>query len=245
MEDGFPKFFREREVRASDRFMRLFYNGLPALHAPLTTHVLPWLQRATSDAVCRNGALQELDLPDLCRQARGERLQILEIGIGAGANIPFIIEHLCAGAQVTYWGVDLSRGMLGQCRRRLPCPPLDVRLMLGDAHSLPFSDHTFDRVFHIGAIASYGQPELALREMGRVAKPTTPIVVVDEQLDATRRNTLRDKLAFRLLTFYDADPHCPTEKLPATATDVRSVQLSRFLYCLKFSLPAVARAVRQ
>ncbi|MDD9941631.1 MAG: methyltransferase domain-containing protein [Myxococcales bacterium] len=236
-QDGFPKFFREREVRASDRFMRLFYNGLPALHDPLTTHFLPWLQRDTSEPVFRNAALRELDLPGLCRQARGERLHVLEVGIGAGANLPFIIDSLPPAARVTYWGLDLSRGMLGQCRKRLPCPPLDIRLMLGDAHSLPFADQMFDRVFHIGAIASYGQPELALREMGRVAKPGTPIVVVDEQLDGARDNTLRDKLAFRLLTFYDRNPHCPTEKLPATATDVRSVQLSRFLYCLKFSMP--------
>jgi SAM-dependent methyltransferase len=239
-EDGFPKLFREREVRASDRFMRLFYNGLPALHDPLTQHLLPLLQRDASESVLREQALSELALHALEPRTAGRPLSILEVGVGAGANLPFVARLLPPSVRVEYVGLDLSRGMLKHCRRRPPHASLDLRLLLGDAHSLPFRDHVFDRVFHIGAMGSYGAPERALREMARVARPNTPIVVVDEQLDRSRRNKLRDHLAFRLLTFYDRDPHCPRELLPREAVAVREVQLSRFYYSLKFSMPAAS-----
>ena len=89
-------------------------------------------------------------------------------------------------------------------------------------------------MFHIGALGSFRDPAAALAEMGRVAKPGTPVVVVDEQLDQGSHNGLRARLAFRLLTFYDTDPHAPVEALPGGATDVQVDQISRFYYCMRF-----------
>lgn len=236
LEHGFPKLFRERQVRGSDRFMRLFYNGLPALHDPLTHHLLPRLQGEGSEDALRRSVLLDLELSALV-MPRDRPLQILEVGIGAGANLDYVRRALPADAAVVYWGLDLSVGMLRQCRKRLPRPPLDVRLLLGDAHHLPFPDGVFDRVFHVGALGSYRDPAQALSEMARVARPRTPIVAMDEQLDRRRRHNLRDQLAFRLLTFYDRDPHCPVEHLPPAAQGVRVTQASRFYYCLRFSMP--------
>lgn len=237
-EDGFPKLFREPRIRGTDRFMRLFYNGLPALHDPLTRHFLPWLQRDAPEPEFRGGYLRRIDLASLRPRADGAPLRILEVGIGAGANIPLVFRNLPSGLAVDYWGLDLARGMLGQCRKRLRRDGWQVRLLLGDVHRLPFIDHTFDRVFHVGAAGSFRAPEVALAEMARVARPGTPIVVVDEQLDRSRRNTIRDHIAFRLLTFYDRDPHCPTDMLPAGVADVHTEQVSRFYYCLTFTMPA-------
>ncbi|NCG19889.1 MAG: hypothetical protein GWP91_12845 [Rhodobacterales bacterium] len=61
-----------------------------------------------------------------------------------------------------------------------------------------------------------------------MAKPGTPIVVVDEALDTGRKNRLHHRLAFRLLTVYDTDPHCPVEHLPPNATGVDVGAISRF-----------------
>ncbi len=240
-EMGLPKLFREDRVGPMDRFMRLFYNGLPALHDPLTTHLLPVLQRDGTEAAFREGVMQAIDLASL-EPGTDRPVRILEVGIGAGANLPFVQRALPAGLDVEYWGLDLARGMLRQCRRRLPMDRLDVHLVLGDAHALPFPDESFDRVFHVGAIATFHGPDRALAEMARVARRGTPIAVVDEQLDPAMDNSLRDRLAFRLLTFYDLDPHCPSEHVPADAVDVRAEQLSRFLYCLSFRMPAASRA---
>jgi ubiquinone/menaquinone biosynthesis C-methylase UbiE len=125
--------------------------------------------------------------------------------------------------------------MLAQCRARLARHTgRPLRLLLADAHALPFRDATFDRVFHVGGIAAYRDPRVGLAEMARVARPGTPIVVVDEQLDPGRRHGLYHRLAFRALTFYDRAPASPTALLPPDATDVVDEQVTRFYYCLTF-----------
>jgi ubiquinone/menaquinone biosynthesis C-methylase UbiE len=114
---------------------------------------------------------------------------------------------------------------------------------MADAHALPFPDHSFDRVFEIGGLNGYRDPRLALAEMARVARPGTPIVVVDEQLDG-RARSLRDRLAFRLLTFYTRDAHSPRELLPPGAEGVLDEQITRFYFCLTFRTPAGLSAAR-
>lgn len=231
--DGFPALYREDDVTGLDRFMRRLYNGLPALHDPLTRYLLPRLQRDKSEDEMRAAYLERLRLDELpvdrpCR--------ILEVGVGTGANIALVHER-AYGAELTYFGVDLSLGMLRHGRRRAAAAPLPVELMLADAHRLPFKDNSFDRVFHVGAIGSFRDPALALAEMVRVARANTPIVVVDEELDPTRHHSIRDRLAFKLLTFYDSNPRCPVHALPPTATDIEHTAISRFYYCLSFRCP--------
>ncbi len=177
----------------------------------------------------RDAFMERVELSSLPKGAR-----ILEVGVGTGANLPLVVRDLPTGMRAEYWGLDLAPGMLGRCRTRLPQPCLDVNLVLGDAHRLPFATASFDRVFHVGALGSFGDPAAALLEMARVAKAGAPIVVVDEQLDTTRPVFVRDRVAFKLLTFYDRDPHCPVELVPDGSTDVDHWQISRFYYCLRF-----------
>jgi hypothetical protein len=77
---------------------------------------------------------------------------------------------------------------------------------------------------------------VALAEMARVARPGTPIVVVDEQLDPGRLHGRFHRAMFRAVTFYDRHPHCPREHLPPGATAVVEEQVSRFFYCLTFEM---------
>lgn len=229
---GVPLLVREEEVGGTDRLMRLFYDGLPRLHDPAVQWLLPVLQGGSAQAI-REGTMQRLALREL---APGPA-RILEVGVGAGAHLPLIRRDLPSGVRAVVWGADLSLGMMAQCQRRIRRGVgLDVRLVQADAHALPFADHSFDRVFHVGAMGSFRDPRRALAEMARVARPGTPIVVVDEQLDPARPAGLFTKAAFRALTFYDRDPHCPRELLPDGATDVVEEQVSRFYYCLTFRM---------
>jgi ubiquinone/menaquinone biosynthesis C-methylase UbiE/uncharacterized protein YbaR (Trm112 family) len=239
VEDGMPRLYREAEVRGTDRLLRTIYDGLPWLHDPLTTALFPVLQR-TSEAAVREQILARVDLGALGAPA-GRPLRILEVGVGAGANLPLVRRELLRRAEVgalgavEIWGLDLSRGMLAACRALALRHGYDeLRLILGDAHALPFGDGGFDRVFHVGGIGGYRDPGRALAEMARVAVPGTPIVVVDEQLDPGRRHGLVHRALFRALTFYDRDPHCPREFLPPGAYDVLEEQVSRYYYCLTF-----------
>lgn len=236
--DGLPRLYVEDEVGGSDRLMRFMYNVFHRVHDPAVTWLLPLLEFGR-ESTLRNGYMRRLNLGSLRPGREGEPIRILETGIGGGANVPLMRRDLPEGLPVEVWGFDLSEGMLRDCRRQFgDQETLPLRLFMADAHRLPFPDHTFDRVFHVGGIGGFRDPAAALLEMARVARPGTPIVVVDEQLDANRRNTLYHRLGFKLVTFYDRNPKAPTRMLPAGARDVIEEQVSRFYYCLTFTMDA-------
>ncbi|NRD53774.1 MULTISPECIES: class I SAM-dependent methyltransferase [Corallococcus] len=238
--DGLARLYREDRVQGTDRLMRHVYDGLPALHDPLTAVLTPLFQ-SVSESRMRDGYMRRLELGALKPRDDGQPVRVLEVGVGAGANLPRIRGALPPGLPVEVWGLDLSTGMLAHCEKRLRKGRgvKDTRLMVADAHALPFKDGLFDRVFHVGGIGSYRQPAVALREMARVARPGTPLVVVDEQLDAAFRPSLFQRAAFRALTFYTRDAKSPRALLPRNAEDVIEEQVSPFYYCLTFRVPAV------
>lgn len=242
VQDGLPRLVDEAEVRGLDRWMRVLYDGFAVLHDPAVRLLLPLLQ-GSSEAALRTGYIRRLDLPAVVPVARGRPLRILEVGIGAGGNLPLVLRDLPPGIPVELWGLDLSEGMLAQCSARLaanPGPP--VRLLLADAHALPFPDGSFDRVFHVGGLNGFRDRRRALVEMARVAWPGTPIVVVDERLDPGRSHCLYYQLTFRALTLYDPLPSSPVTELPAGAERVIDEQVSRFYYCLTFRMPTPSPA---
>ncbi len=242
--DGLLELYRDHEVQGTDRWMRRIYDAVPRLHRPANRLVLPLLQ-FRSEGATRQGYLRRLELDRLAPRADGHPVRILEVGIGDGINLDLLGRALPVGLPVELWGVDLSRGMLACSRRRHDRlarrgQAVPLRLLMADAHELPFVDGMFDRVFHVGAAGSYRDPGRALAEMARVAQPGTPIIVVDEQLDPGRRHGLYHRATFRLLTFYDDHPHAPLELLPAAARDVSCEATSRFYYCLRWRMPATA-----
>jgi ubiquinone/menaquinone biosynthesis C-methylase UbiE len=229
-----PRLYREDRVRGNDRLLRAIYDALPSLHDPLTTVLTPLLQGRTERSA-RDHILRRVDLASV--EPRRGPVRVLEIGIGAGANLPLLRREL-RGRRAEIWGVDLSIGMLRRCREVVRRGRYEgVRLLMADAHALPFPDATFDRVFQVGGIGGYRDPRTALVEMARVAVRGTPIVVVDEQLDRGRRHGLLHRAAFRAITFYEPDPRSPRALLPEGSVDLIDEQLTRFYYCLTFRSP--------
>lgn len=234
---GVARLYREERVRGTDRLMRVIYDGLPVLHDPLTAVLTPLIQSVTEERM-RGRYMRRLELEQLAPREDGQPVRVLEVGVGSGANLPLIRRGLPRGLDVEVWGVDLSEGMLKHCQRRLRKDGDGrVRLMMADAHALPFPDGLFDRVLHVGGIGGFRDPGKALAELARVARPGTPLVVVDEQLDPDFRPSLLQRAAFRAITFYSKDPHCPVELLPPGATGVTREQVAPFYYCLTFRMP--------
>lgn len=244
LRDGLPALYRPDLVGGNDRLLQLFYENFAALHDLSVRVLIPLFQTEGSERALRAAYLRRMALDALRPPAGGGPVRILEVGAGTGANLTLVRDALPPDLPVEYWAMDLSASMLGELRGRVARDPRAVpgggrvRLALADAHCLPYAAHTFDRVFQIGAVGNYRDPARALAEMARVAKPGTPIVVVDEQLDPTRTHALYHRLTFRAVTFYDRDPHCPREHLPAGAVDVIEEAASRFFYCLSFRMPA-------
>jgi len=236
---GMAHLYDEKGVHSSDRLLRFIYNRVAPMHDAAVKYTLPLFQGGGTEEQLREGYLRRLELEELEPREPGKPIRILEVGVGSGANVPRIRRRLKPGVPLELWGVDLSQSMLELLHRRARSLQDDaLRLAMADAHALPFQSGTFDRVFHVGGINGYGDPALALREMARVARPDTPVVVVDEQLDPSRPHALYHRLMFRMVTFYDRAPHCPVDLVPRGSSQVREEQVSRFFYCLSFRTPA-------
>lgn len=236
MRGALPCLFDSTTVRGNDRLMKLIYDNLAPLHDPAVSILLPLMGSGTEERM-RHRYVERLDLRSL-RPTDGGPVRILEVGMGTGANVPRVYDDVPAGVEVELWGVDLAEMMLRGCLRRVRRAHRAMpRLVLADAHALPFRDGFFDRVFHVGATNNFRDPDLAFREMARVAKPGTPIVVVDERLAPDERHTLYHRAMYRLATFYDFAQRDPKTMVPPDATDVRDEQIARFFYCLTFSMP--------
>jgi ubiquinone/menaquinone biosynthesis C-methylase UbiE len=106
-------------------------------------------------------------------------LSLLDVAVGDGVYLPWM------PAEWQVVGIDVSWSQLQACRTRAGGPP--VRLVQGEAESLPFHDARFDAVLSIGAFNYFNDPEGALREMVRAARPGATIVISDEMPDLTDR----------------------------------------------------------
>jgi ubiquinone/menaquinone biosynthesis C-methylase UbiE len=109
---------------------------------------------------------------DLLEAKAGD--SVLETSVGTGLNF----QYLPRGAKLH--GLDLSAEMLDNCRNNLRRWELDADLFLGNAESLPFADSTFDVVYHAGGINFFSDRAKAIREMIRVAKPGSLLLITDE-----------------------------------------------------------------
>jgi len=94
---------------------------------------------------------------------RGSR--VLEVGCGTGRTACYLA-HL--GCDVT--AVDRNPLMLEKARSRALRTPSNVRLVYGDASSLPFPDFTFDLVF-VESVTVFTKGDGAIQEYYRVLKP--------------------------------------------------------------------------
>ena len=99
---------------------------------------------------------------------------VLETSVGTGLNF----KYLPAGVSLT--GIDLSPEMLLNCQAKMLRWGIHGDLFLGNAECLPFADESFDVVFHVGGINFFNDRAKAIREMIRVAKPGSKILIADE-----------------------------------------------------------------
>ena len=105
----------------------------------------------------------------------------LYVSIGTGRDLNFIPTSINVKS-LNIVGLDISFGMLKKCRKNYGSK-LDLSLFNCAAEELPFVDNAFDIVFHVGGINFFSDKSAAMKEMVRVAKPGTKILISDETQD--------------------------------------------------------------
>ncbi len=172
----------------------------------------------------RSGYLDELEISD------GGR--VLEVSIGTGVNVQWLPDS----AEIA--GLDLSMGMLTRCRRRLARVGRHATLVQGTAESLPFADRAFDCVFHFGGINFFDDPARAIREMIRVAKPGTIVVISDETEEHVRKTYERQPGASKYFADRTQPVRAPIDLLPEGLEEVRHKEFfDGRMYCIRFRTP--------
>ena len=111
----------------------------------------------------------------------GAGLRLLDVAIGDGVYLDWL------PGDWSIDGVDVSWSQLRGCLDAPRKVPRDLRLAQCSAEELPFDDDQFDVILSIGAFNYFNDPEHALREMARVARPGAPVVVSDELPNLTER----------------------------------------------------------
>lgn len=134
--------------------------------SPAATVAAPWDDVFSTRAWGRWPA--EEVVRAVARLSRGERLRVLEIGSGAGAQL-WYLEHEGHDA----FGVDLSREGARRATERLRDEGMPARLAVGNALALPLPDAAFDLVLDVEALVYVPEDRTASAwgEVARVLRP--------------------------------------------------------------------------
>lgn len=160
----------------------------------------------------------------------------LYVSIGTGADLRYLPESIDP-ATLDLVGQDISLGMLKRCRQ-VWRKKLDLSLVHASAEDLPFVDHSFDIVFHVGGINFFNDRQRAIQEMVRVSRPGTKIMIADETADFVDEQYKKSIFT----RSYFEDTHFNLKEIeatiPAGMQDIKTQLLwkNRF-YCITFRTP--------
>jgi SAM-dependent methyltransferase len=221
--DGLPAFVSKDEQVSYGRRMDLMRSIYAAFYTPLTDAFFHLFCGGPGNA--RREVIDRLELPP--------HGLVLETGIGTGDNLPYLVSH---NGGCAYFGIDNQHRMLKQCSQNMRHWRIDAELFLADAEHLPFGDHSFDCVFHLGAINIFPDKKKAIREMIRVARPGTKIVIADETEKAGK--------IFEFFIGRQPEIIPPLDDIPCDMLDIRMEEIWKgYGYLIEFRTPPVRNIV--
>lgn len=91
--------------------------------------------------------------------------RLLEVGVGTGRNFPYYP----SGTEV--FALDISQVMIRRAEIKRQRLGVDVTLLVGDLHSLPFPAESFDTVVSSFLFCTVSDPQRGFREVWRVLRP--------------------------------------------------------------------------
>lgn len=230
--DGIPHFLQFTELTGLNRRFARLYDWFSWIYVPFSRLAFAYIGMSEAE-----GRHEILDRLEPC----GGR--VLEISIGPGVNLPYLVSRPDVGDVV---GLDISLGQLRRCQTYTRRLGWAVDLVLGNAEQLPFGEATFDAVFHIGGINFFNDKQAAIREMIRVAKPGTRLIIADE----TEKGALGyEKILPGFKSSFGgqrAVVQPPIDWVPSTMQETRVVEVWKgWFYALEFRKPRHGLGVEQ
>lgn len=220
--NGIFAFLKAGDVRGkNERYQKLYDKFAPFYN--FISNVVCFFWRDYSTTKWLNHYLDTLKI-----QAENS---ILEVSIGTGINLKFLPKG------THYYGLDVSSGMLRQCRKNLAKWGVYGTLVQGLAEYLPFKDNSFDAVFHVGGINFFSDKARALAEMVRVAKPGAKFIIIDETEKAAKAGE-KQFLTRRFFKNRNEVIEPPVGLLPPGMLDVKmNLEQDENFYVITFRKP--------
>ncbi len=127
------------------------------------------------------------DLEFLCEKMTSETINaaympdglFLDVGCGRAVDAIQLLEKGMRGV-----GIEVSDFMIEEAKKSLAEKNLKMDLVRAFGENLPFADSTFDVVYCKGAIDHFYNPQAAICEMARVAKPDGWVIISVANFDS-------------------------------------------------------------
>jgi ubiquinone/menaquinone biosynthesis C-methylase UbiE len=176
-------------------------------------------------AIIKEGGVKKRLMEYLSLLDIKEGNKVIEISVGTGRNLKYL------NPNAEYFGLDISLGMLRQCRRKMNRIKREITLIQAEAESVPLVSESFDVVFSAGGFNFFNDPGKAVSEMLRIAKCGTKILITDETETFRLKHTKNE--FYNKITIKD-----PRSFLPASCKNVEYKEICNGdLYVLTFIKP--------
>lgn len=145
-------------------------------------------------------------------------MTVLELGAGTGRDSVLLASSLGNSGELHV--TDVHGGMLLSAKEKLDALNDPPRFFLAkvDAHSLPYPDDFFDRVFHFGGANTFSDLNAALWEWSRVCKPGGLVVFGDESFPKWMRDFELQRIVANSNPLFLHE--VPLDCIPSTARDL-------------------------
>lgn len=145
-----------------------------------TANEKKWSQRATTFDYKRFDYFRFLQKELIASTSIHSPSNFLDLGCGTGWAVGYVAKML-AGKGI-FVGLDISKGMIEKARSNAEGIP-NVEFHQSSAEDLPFEDNTFDTVICSNSFHHYLHPEVVLKEVKHVLKPSGRIHILDITAD--------------------------------------------------------------
>jgi ubiquinone/menaquinone biosynthesis C-methylase UbiE len=219
--NGIYSFIDEKALTGDNLKYNKLYNRVAWLYNVSQRFYL-WLKFGGENKF-RESFLSELEIKNTDK--------VLEICTGTGDNFRFL------NKQAIYFGVDFSMEMLKQAKKHVKKWSVNATFVHCNGENLPFKDEYFDVVLHCGGINFFVDKQKSIKEMIRVAKSGTKLLIVDETDKLVRENYQKNPLIKK--HYAEAEKATiPIGLIPTDMMDVKSEIICKgLMYKLTFIKP--------